>query len=349
MTGLNLETVADLDKKQEQTVTDEINCPKMPPSRVAHSIICAFPGQVAFCIPQIREDEKYMQRLLALLANEPLVINQQVNTTMLGSIAITYKSDLMSDVDMRSHLANLIQLAGNAEVVSASANQFKPCSTAVTTEDRQDRKPKREAQKQTSATFSLSSADASVSKRLFEKCFTVTLGTFRSPLPHASRSTWGDPKTALAPLKKGGTGVKVPLFKGDLGGSKTFDTNKRTFQTSSKTKSNSASSADSVIQQPKKPAKVAYSIAHAIPGRVRFRVPGIACDPKYVQRLETLLKSDSTVTSERVNSAARSVVITYKTGMMRNSQKRVQSFLLTPISHLVNLIESANDPATAIS
>ncbi|MBD2531845.1 hypothetical protein H6G97_20555 [Nostoc flagelliforme FACHB-838] len=279
MTGLNLETAANLDKKQEQTVTDETNCPAAPPSRVAYSIICAFPGQVAFCIPQISEDAKYVQRLLALLANEPLVINQQVNTTMVGSIAITYKSDVMSDVDMRSHLANLIQSAGNEEVIPAAANQFKPCSTAVTTEDRQDTKPKREAEKQKSATFSLPSADASASK----------------------------------------------------------------------TKSNSVSSTHSVIQQPKKPAKVAYSIAHAIPGRVRFRVPRIACDPKYVQRLETLLKSDSTVTSERVNSAARSVVITYKTGMMQNSQKRVQNFLSPPISHLANLIESANDPATAIS
>ena len=275
MTGLNLETAANLDKKQEQTVTDKTNCPVTPPSRVAYSIICAFPGQVAFCIPQIREDEKYVQRLLALLANESLVINQQVNTTMVGSIAITYKSDVMSDVEMRSHLANLIRLVGNP----ASANQFKPCSTAVTTEDKQDKKPKIPAEKQKSATFSLSSTDASVSK----------------------------------------------------------------------TKSNSVSSTHSVIQQPKKPAKVAYSIAHAIPGRVRFRVPRIAHDPKYVQRLETLLKSDSTVTSERVNSAARSVVITYKTGMMQNSQKRVQGFLSTPISHLANLIESANDPATAIS
>lgn len=278
MTGLNLETAANLDKKQERTVTQETNCPATPSSRVAYSIICAFPGQVAFCIPQISEDPKYVQRLLALLANEPLVINQQVNNTMVGSIAITY-SDVKSDVDMRSHLANLIQLAGNPEVLPGSANQFKPCSTAVTTEDRQDKKPKIPAEKQKSATFSSISADASVSK----------------------------------------------------------------------TKSNSVSSTDSVIHQAKKPAKVAYSIAHAIPGRVRFRVPQIARDPKYVQRLEALLKSDSTVTSERVNSAARSVVITYKTGMIRDSQKRVQSFLSAAISHLANLIESANDPATAIS
>ncbi|WP_199338118.1 hypothetical protein [Nostoc sp. FACHB-133] len=279
MAGLNLESVADLDKKPERTVTDKINYPATPPSRVVYSIICAFPGQVAFCIPQISEDPKYVERLVALLANEPLVIDRQVNNSMVGSIAITYKSDTVSDVDMRSHLANLIQLAGNEKVVLANANQLKPHSALVATEDRQDRKPTMQPQKQKSAIFSLSSADASVSK----------------------------------------------------------------------TKSNSVSSAHSVIQQARKPAKVAYSIAHAIPGRVRFRVPQIACDPKYVQRLEALLKSDSTVTSERVNSAARSVVITYKTGMMRDSQKRVQSFLSTPISHLINLIESANDPATAIS
>jgi len=44
-------------------------------------------------------------------------------------------------------------------------------------------------------------------ERFFEKCFALTLCTFRSP---------------LTPLKKGGTGIKVPLLKGDLGGSRTF-------------------------------------------------------------------------------------------------------------------------------
>ncbi len=41
------------------------------------------------------------------------------------------------------------------------------------------------------------------------KCLPVTLGTFRSP---------------ITPLKKGGTVIKVSLFKGDLEGSKTFNT-----------------------------------------------------------------------------------------------------------------------------
>jgi hypothetical protein len=31
---------------------------------------------------------------------------------------------------------------------------------------------------------------------------------------------------------RGKLGIKVPLFKGDLGGSRTFDTDKKTFQTS---------------------------------------------------------------------------------------------------------------------
>ncbi|QLE51415.1 hypothetical protein FD724_27280 [Nostoc sp. C057] len=57
-----------------------------------------------------------------------------------------------------------------------------------------------------------------VFKKMFEKFFAVILGTFRSP---------------LTLLKKQGTGIKVSLFKGDLEGSKTFDTEKRTFQTSS--------------------------------------------------------------------------------------------------------------------
>ncbi|QLE40818.1 hypothetical protein FD723_10335 [Nostoc sp. C052] len=38
----------------------------------------------------------------------------------------------------------------------------------------------------------------------------------------------------LVRVKKGGTGIKIPVLNGDLGGSKIFDTDKRTFQTSSK-------------------------------------------------------------------------------------------------------------------
>lgn len=75
------------------------------------------------------------------------------------------------------------------------------------------------------------------------------------------------------------------------------------------------------------------SIAHALPGRVRFHVPEVAVDPKYVQRLETLLKADTCVTSERVNSAAASVIITYKPEAIPDAEIH---------SHLASLIQYAS-------
>ncbi|MFN6572281.1 HMA2 domain-containing protein [Dendronalium sp. ChiSLP03b] len=89
------------------------------------------------------------------------------------------------------------------------------------------------------------------------------------------------------------------------------------------------------------PAKVDYSIVHAIPGRVRFHIPQIASDPKYVQRLETLLKADPAVRSERVNKDAASIAIAYETEMLRDAKKRVQSVFAGIVSHLVSLIQSA--------
>lgn len=103
-------------------------------------------------------------------------------------------------------------------------------------------------------------------------------------------------------------------------------------------------------QTVKQPATVTYTIAHAIPGRVRFRVPRIAKDSKYVQRLEALLKADPVVTGERVNNAAGSIVITYKSGAMLNSQKRSLSLLEQAISYLSSLIQSAaGDSVVAIN
>lgn len=112
--------------------------------------------------------------------------------------------------------------------------------------------------------------------------------------------------------------------------------------------------------QPTQPATVAYRIAHAIPGRVRFRVPRIAKDSKYVQRLEALLKADPVVTSEhpfgagalryRVNSAAASIVITYKPEAMPSSQKRSLSLLEQAISYLSSLIQfAASDTVVSVT
>lgn len=94
-------------------------------------------------------------------------------------------------------------------------------------------------------------------------------------------------------------------------------------------------------------AKLDYSIAHAIPGRVRFHIPQIASDPQFVKRLETLLQADPTVKSERVNKDAASIVINYETPMLRDAKKRVQNVFAAAVSHLVSLIESAGIAAKA--
>ncbi len=104
----------------------------------------------------------------------------------------------------------------------------------------------------------------------------------------------------------------------------------------------SSSVSQPAIERQQPPAKVAYSIAHAMPGRVRFRIPRIASDPKYVQSLEALLKADSAVTSERVNSAAASIVITYQTGLMLDAQKQYKNTFNIPMSYLDSLIQSAS-------
>ncbi|WYM03162.1 MAG: HMA2 domain-containing protein [Gloeotrichia echinulata CP02] len=75
-------------------------------------------------------------------------------------------------------------------------------------------------------------------------------------------------------------------------------------------------------------AKIAYSIVHIIPGRIRFHVPQIAEDRGYGRRLETLLKNDPQVTSVRVNDDAASIAIAYQPSDIS-------------ISHWINLLELA--------
>jgi hypothetical protein len=93
----------------------------------------------------------------------------------------------------------------------------------------------------------------------------------------------------------------------------------------------------------KLPANTEYSIAHAIRGRIRFRVPRIADDPEYVKRLQALIAADTRIASERVNTAAASVVITYEPSKVSDAQMR---------SHIAMLIQSASDAgieSTAVS
>ena len=54
-----------------------------------------------------------------------------------------------------------------------------------------------------------------------------------------------------------------------------------------------------------------YAIAHAVPGRVRLRMPQLAIDKDFAHRLQQALKADEYVKQVRINRAAASIAINY--------------------------------------
>ncbi|MEJ6481917.1 HMA2 domain-containing protein [Nostoc punctiforme UO1] len=76
------------------------------------------------------------------------------------------------------------------------------------------------------------------------------------------------------------------------------------------------------------PAKIDYSVIHAISGRIRFHVPKIAQDRAYGRRLERIVKTDAEVTSVRMNFDAASIAIAYQSREI-------------PLSYWVSLMELA--------
>jgi hypothetical protein len=87
------------------------------------------------------------------------------------------------------------------------------------------------------------------------------------------------------------------------------------------------------------PAKIDYSVVHAIGGRIRLNVPKIAQDRAYARRLERIVKTDAEVTSVRMNFDAASIAIAYQSREI-------------PLSHWVNLMELAletNPPTQTIT
>jgi len=84
--------------------------------------------------------------------------------------------------------------------------------------------------------------------------------------------------------------------------------------------------------------QVTYRVVHSTPGRVRFRIPRIAHDSNYAQRLQRLLAAEPQVTSVRLKPAAASVVIRYLPGEP-DSQMR---------SRLGKLIQLATNAALTI-
>ena len=53
------------------------------------------------------------------------------------------------------------------------------------------------------------------------------------------------------------------------------------------------------------------SIAHAIPGRVRLKIPQLVIDPNFADHLKHALTNDEHVNSVRINRSAASIAINY--------------------------------------
>ncbi len=55
-----------------------------------------------------------------------------------------------------------------------------------------------------------------------------------------------------------------------------------------------------------------YTIAHAVPGRVRLKMPQLAIDADFARRLKQALDADEYVNRVRINRPAASIAINYK-------------------------------------
>lgn len=84
--------------------------------RVAHVI----PGRIRFHVPRIALDTEYAHRLKVLTQADARVKDVRVNDAA-ASIAITYETSEISDLEMQSHLVSLIQKASNV-TLETSAN-----------------------------------------------------------------------------------------------------------------------------------------------------------------------------------------------------------------------------------
>ncbi|MDM9382144.1 hypothetical protein QUB80_15685 [Chlorogloeopsis sp. ULAP01] len=78
--------------------------------------------------------------------------------------------------------------------------------------------------------------------------------------------------------------------------------------------------------------KISYSIVHATPGRIRFRIPRLTRDSEYADKLKLMLESTPNITNVRVNPRSASIVINYQADTVSDEQMR---------SHLIQLIQTA--------
>ncbi|MEH1840542.1 MAG: heavy metal translocating P-type ATPase [Nostoc sp.] len=88
---------------------------------VTYSVVHTTLGRVRFRLPRLRCDADYARRLEMLLTADALVKNVSVKPAAM-SVAVTYKSDKVSDGKMRSHLHDLIQAASQVVVLKNSTS-----------------------------------------------------------------------------------------------------------------------------------------------------------------------------------------------------------------------------------
>ncbi|MGK7918244.1 MAG: HMA2 domain-containing protein [Prochloraceae cyanobacterium] len=80
----------------------------IPDAQSKIELVHATPGRVRFRVPQMVSDLDYAQRLPQLVGSIEEVTEVRLNRSA-GSLAIAYQTDTISDVQMRSRLAKLIE------------------------------------------------------------------------------------------------------------------------------------------------------------------------------------------------------------------------------------------------
>lgn len=95
---------------------------------IQYQILHAIRGRVRFGVPRLATDPEYAARLEQLSASAAGVTEVRVNP-IAASIIITYNPAVVADAEMRSHLAEFIQAAGNIQTSTEPAKTSETEST----------------------------------------------------------------------------------------------------------------------------------------------------------------------------------------------------------------------------
>ncbi|KZL51019.1 ATPase [Nodularia spumigena CENA596] len=95
--------------------------------------------------------------------------------------------------------------------------------------------------------------------------------------------------------------------------------------------------------------QISCNVIHTIPGRVRLRVPQLRYNRDYAQRLQTLLRSDPLVTRVRINSAAASLVVNYKSSAVNDAKLRSRLRCLILAASQAGIVLTDEKPATTLA